>query len=138
MLEPILRIDSEDIYPDPPELFCSECGQVVWYQGYPDVFEPCMHTLLFTDGQCDVPSFATKALTALALRMDREDGHGSLEAPPTESPTVAEGLLFQMAPRILEVLPRPSDPKLYAYQIECEYCTGFLVATRRLDFRGGP
>ena len=117
---------SEDHGPD--ALYCAACGQHIWTRGTPFcVFEPCPHTLLFTDCELEQDAFCETGLRAHARALFPE---AFVDAPATDT---ASGPLCFDASELLDQLPRPDDPMLFVVRIEGEAGDGLLLATAPLE-----
>lgn len=108
-------------------LYCATCGQHVWTRGLFCVFEPCPHTLLFTDCELEQDAFCEPGLRAHARALFPEEFVG---VRPTDT---ASGPLYFDASELLDQLPRPDDPALFVVRIEGEAGDGLLLATAPLE-----
>jgi hypothetical protein len=113
-------------------LDCGACGRDVWLRGWPfPMFNPCAHILLFTDCEAEVESWCEAGLLAFA----REALGDELEGSDDEL-REREGPLYHAAFDLLERLPRPDDPPLFACVTEGEYGDGVVLSTAPLVMAG--
>lgn len=118
-------LDFPDEHLADESISCTTCGRTLWTRGHPCAdLQPCPHLLLFTDCESELRSWCDPKLLAwarakLVVPEDEESAMGDPLGP--------EGWLHAVAGDLLELLPRPDDPPVYAVTIEGEYSTGLLV-----------